>query len=123
MSNDITLFYHSCDVCQHTVSKGHVSKVPLGKMPIIDMLFKRVAIDIIGEIFPASSRRHRYILTLVDFVRRYAEAVPLKTVTTTFVAEALVGIFMHVGIPKEILSDRGMQLTSAQIKKLDAYFF
>jgi len=33
-------------------------------MPIIDIPFKRVAIDIIGEIFPASSRGHRYILTL-----------------------------------------------------------
>jgi len=104
MSSDITLFCHSCDVCQCTVSKGRISKVPLGTMPIIDIPFKRVAIDIVGEIFPASSHGHCYILTLVDYATRYAEA--------------LVGIFARVGIPDEILSDRGTQLTSAQMKEV-----
>ena len=87
-------------------------------MPIVDIPFKRVAIDIVGEIFPASSRGHRYILTLVDYATRYAEAVPLKSITTTSVAEALVGIFSRVGIPEEILSDRGTQLTSAQMREV-----
>jgi len=56
MTDDVTRFCHSCDVCRRTVSKGRVSKVPLGKMPIIDTPFKRVAIDLVGEIFLASSR-------------------------------------------------------------------
>jgi len=51
MTDDVTRFCHSYDVCQRTVSKGPVSKVPLGKMPIIDTPFKRVAIDLDGEIF------------------------------------------------------------------------
>jgi len=67
-------------------------------MPIIDIPFKRVAIDIVGEIFPASSRGHRYILTVVDFATRYPEAVALKNITTTAVAEALVSIFARVGV-------------------------
>jgi len=58
MTDDVTRFCHSCDVCQRTVSKGRVSKVPVGKMPIIDTSFKTVAIDLVGEIFPASSRGH-----------------------------------------------------------------
>ena len=78
MTNDITLFCHSCDVCQRTVSKKRILKVPLVTMPLMDIPFKRVAIDIVGEIFPASSRGQRYILTLVDYATRYAEAVPLK---------------------------------------------
>jgi len=52
-------------------------------MPIIDTPFKRVAIDLVGEIFPASSRGHRYILTVVDFATRYPEAVALKNISTT----------------------------------------
>ena len=71
MSSDVTRFCHSCDVCQRTISKGRVPKVPLGKMPVIDTPFKRVAIDLVGEIFPASSRGHRYILTVMDFATRY----------------------------------------------------
>jgi len=50
MTEDVTRFCHFCDVCQRTTSKGRVSKVPLGKMPIIDIPFKRIAIDIVGEI-------------------------------------------------------------------------
>ena len=86
MTDDVTRFCHSCDACQRTVSKGQVAKVPLGKMPIIDTPFKRVAIDLVGEIFPAFSRGHRYILTVVDFATRYPEAVALKNTSTTAVA-------------------------------------
>jgi len=117
MTEDVTRFCQSCDVCQRTICKGRVSKVPLGKMPIIDTPFKRVAIDIVCEIFPASSRGHRYILTVVDFATRYPEAVALKNITTTVVAETLVSIFARVGIPEEILSDRGTQLTSDIMKE------
>ena len=99
MTSDITRFCQSCDVCQRTVSKGRVSKMPLGKMPVIDTPFKRVAVDLVGEIFPASSRGHRYILTVVDYATRYPEAVALKNISTITVAEALVSIFSRVGIP------------------------
>jgi len=82
MSDDVTRFCHSCDVCQKTVSKGRIKKVPLGKMSIIDTPFKRVAIDLVGEISPPSSRGHQYILTVVDYATRYPEAVALKKTTT-----------------------------------------
>ena len=62
-------------------------------MLIIDTPFKRVAVDLVGEIFPASSRGHRYILTVVDYATRYPEAVPLKNISTVTVAETLVSIF------------------------------
>ena len=77
MSGDITRFCHSCDVCQKTISKKRVPKVPLGKMPIIKTPFKRVAVDLIGEMFPASSRGHRYILTVVDYATRYPDPLLL----------------------------------------------
>ena len=118
MTNDITLFCHSCDICQRTVSKGRIPKVPLRKMPIIDTPFKRVAVDLVGEIFPASSRGHRYILTVVDYATRYPEAVPLKNISTITVAEALVSIFSRVFIPQEILSDQGTCSPATSRRKL-----
>ena len=71
-------------MCQKTVSKGSVPKVPLEKMLLIDKPFKRVAIDLVGPISPPSEEGHRYmyILTLVDFSTRYPEAVPLKNIGT-----------------------------------------
>ena len=64
---DVTHFCRSCDICQRTISKGKVGKVPLGKMPQIDVPFKRVAIDIVGSLTPISDRGNRYILVLVDY--------------------------------------------------------
>ena len=112
IQGDVTRFCKSCDVCQKTISKGSVPKVPLEKMPLIDKPFKRVAIDLVGPISPPSEEGHRYILTLVDFSTRYPAAVPLKNIDTETVAEALVDIFSRLGVPEEILSDLGTQFVS-----------
>jgi len=109
---DVTRYCRSCDICQRTIPKGKIPKIPLGEMPIIDSPFKRVAIDLIGPIAPVSDRGNRYILTLVDYGTRYPEAVALPKIETERVAEALLEIFCRVGFPAEILSDRGTQFTS-----------
>ena len=115
---DITWFCQSCDVCQRTISKGRVTKVPLEKMPVIEVPFQRVAVDLVGPINPHSDRGHKYILTVVDYATHYPEAVALKHIDTESVAQALIGIFSRVGIPKEILSDCGTQLTSEMMKEV-----
>ena len=33
---DVARLCKSCDICQRTIQKGRVSKVPLGKLPLID---------------------------------------------------------------------------------------
>ena len=109
MQGDITSFCRSCDVCQKTTAKRSVPRVPLGDMPLIDMPFRRVAVDLVGPISPPSEKGHRYILTLVDYTTRYPEAVPLKSIETETVAEALLDMHSHLGIPEEVLSDYGTQ--------------
>ena len=118
IQGDVTRFCKSCDVFQKTVNNGTVPKVPLQEMPLIYKPFKRVAIDLFGPISPPSEEGHRYILTLVDFATRYPEAVPLKTIDTETVAEALVNIFSRSGVPEEILSDLGTQFVSDCMKEL-----
>lgn len=75
---DVRRFCRSCDICQRTTPKGRTAKVPLGQMPFIEVPFKRVAVDLVGPIQPATSKGNRYILTVVDFATRYPEAVALK---------------------------------------------
>ena len=67
LCQDVIIFCHSCDVCQRTVKRGSVKKVPQGCMPLIDTPFKRVAVDIVRPIAPQSEAGHRYTLTLVDY--------------------------------------------------------
>jgi len=85
-------------------------------MLIIDTPFDRVAVDLVGPIFPPADRGNKYILTMMDYITRYPEAVPLKDTQAETVAEALVNVFTRVGVPKEILSDQGSQFLSAVMK-------
>jgi len=114
----VTRYCRSCDVCQRTVDKGRVSKFKLGDMPLIGEPFSRMAVDLVGPLEPRSSNGSRYILTAVDYATRYPEAVALPNIDTPTVAEALVTIFSRVGVPREILSDRGTQFTSDVMKEV-----
>ena len=71
-----------------TAPKGTVPRVPLQRMSVVDTPFKRVAVDLVGPIYPPSDSRYRHIFTLADYSTRYPEAAVLKIVTAEDVAEA-----------------------------------
>ena len=116
-SKDVCDYCRSCDACQKVSPKGKVQIAPLEEMPAIETPFERVGIDLVGP-FVSSDRKHKYILTCVDFATRYPEAIPLQKIDTEAVAEALLSIFTRVGLPKEILSDNGTQLSSDLMKEV-----
>ena len=120
LHQDIIRFFRSCDLCQRTVKRGRVKKVPLESMPLIDMPFKRGAVFIIGPIAPPSEAGHRNILILVDYATRYPElAVPLKKITTTeAVADALLNNYGRVENPGEVLTDQVSEFLSECMQKV-----
>ena len=113
---DVARFCKSCDICQRAIRKGRVTKVPLGKMPLIDTPFKRVAVDIVGPTEPRSDKKSRYILTMIDYATRYPEAVALPSIETEHVAEALIAMFSRVGIPSEMLIEHESRVTTEVIR-------
>ena len=96
--------------------------MPLGKLPLIDTPFKRVAVDIVGPFEPRSEKRNRYILTMIDYATRYPEAVALPSIETGRVAEALVEMLGRVGIPDEMLTDSESQFTAEVMKEVSNHF-
>lgn len=116
MTRDIRSFCQSCDICQRMSPTS--GKAPLEPMPIITEPFAKVGIDLVGPLNPLSSEGHRYIFTMIDYATGYPEAIPLKEITSIAVAEAMMVIFSRVGIPKEIVSDRGTQMTSELMGEL-----
>ena len=118
MQGDVSRFCKSCDICQRTIPKGRVTKVPLVEMPTVGIPFQRVAVDLVGPIWPATDRGHQYILTIVDYATRYPEAVPLMKIDTQTVAEALFEVYSRVGFPDEVLTDQGTQFTSAMMREV-----
>ena len=103
MQKDITEHCISCDICQRLQNKP--PKVPMIPIPPVNDLFDRVGIDIVGPL-SLTKKRNKYILSLIDYATRYAEAVPLTSKKEKNVAEALIRIFTRLGIPKCIFSDQ-----------------
>ena len=121
VSSDVRQYCRSCDACQRTAARGRTRPVAMTTMPIISTPFERIAIDLVGPLSPPTSQGHRFILTMIDYATSFIEAVPLKDITSISVAESLMEVFSRVGIPREVISDRGTQFTSdmmGQIHKL-----
>ncbi|XP_070173431.1 uncharacterized protein [Littorina saxatilis] len=118
LCEDVRRYCQSCDRCQKVTPKGRVAKVPLGQMPLPNVPFEKVAVDLVGPIKPAADSGARFILVMVDYATRYPEAVALKSIEAEKVAEALWTMWTRLGIPKEVLSDQGGQFTGAVMREV-----
>ena len=71
---DVRRYCASCDSRQcHASAK--VKKARLQCVPIVEVPFKKVAVDIIGPLKWTTDRGHKYVLTVMDYSTHYAEAV------------------------------------------------
>ena len=67
----------------------------------------RVAIDITGK-HPKSRNCYEYILTVMNYVTKWAQAYPIRDHKATTVARVLLeNCVMRLGMPEEIISDQG----------------
>ncbi len=80
----------ACCECQ-LVNPPAISKVPLRPLPLLEVPFQRIGMDLIGPI-ERSARSHRFAIVLVDYATQYPEAVPLCTISAKSVADALFHI-------------------------------
>lgn len=118
MSGDVRRYCQTCDVCQRALPKGRVPKATLVSMPLVDQPFEKVAVDIVGPVIPCSDRGHRFILVMVDYATRYPEATAIKNIRAETIAEAMWEMWTRLGIPGEVLSDRGSQFTSEVMQEV-----
>ena len=86
-------------------------------MPLIARPFQRIAMDLIGPL-PRTQRGNRFVLTICDYATRYPEAIALPSTEAHRISKELVGVFAHVGIPEEILSDQGPNFMSALLEEV-----
>jgi hypothetical protein len=80
MLNDCFRYYRGCESCQKF---GDVQLAPAAMLyPIIKPWpFCGWALDFIGQIHPASSKGHRFVLVAMDYFTKWMEVVPLKNMT------------------------------------------
>ena len=106
----------SCPECQ-LVNPPAIPRAPLRPLPLVEVPFDRVGMDIIGPL-ERSAQGYRFVLVLIDYATRYPEAIPLRNISVRSVAQALFHVISRVGIPKEILTDQGTNFMSRTIKEL-----
>lgn len=73
--------------------------------------------DLIGPL-PRTSSGKQYVLVITDYATRYPEAYPMGSITAPAVAEKLIDLFSHFGVPREILTDQGSNFMAELLQEI-----
>ncbi|CAM4693719.1 unnamed protein product [Lepidochelys olivacea] len=118
MGKDVSTYVRSCEVCQRVGKPQDQVKASLQPLPIIEVPFQRIAVDILGPFPKKTPRGKQYILTFMDFATRWLEAVALSNTRAKSVSQALADIFARLGWPSDILTDAGTNFLAGTMESL-----
>ncbi|CAL8090266.1 unnamed protein product [Prunus armeniaca] len=85
--------------CEASQRHGPIQQAPLVPMnPVVKPWpFRGWAMDLIGKIYPASTKQHCFIIVATDYFTKWVEAKPVKTTTSqeiiTFIEEQIIQRF------------------------------
>ena len=106
LRRDVKDFCAACPECHKAGRIVPPKAPPMVTTPIILVPYERIACDIVGPLYKTSDG-NRHILILMCLATRYPYCIPLKRVDTESIAEGLMEVIAHTGIPKELLTDQG----------------
>ena len=110
--NVVQDYISKCTVCQKDTSNRHHKKVPSDLIELNDNPFSHIALDFITH-FETSRSGNSYLLTVIDLATRYANAIPVKTLTAEESIDKLLNHhILKFGYPQKITTDNGRQFTS-----------
>ncbi|RWR99509.1 RNA-directed DNA polymerase (Reverse transcriptase), partial [Dinothrombium tinctorium] len=117
MRIDVENYIKSCHKCQ--IHKPNPGK-PIGALQpqAIYNPMERIGIDFMGPL-RETTQGNKYINVAVDYFTKLAVAKAIKEISSLEAAKFIVeDIVCKYGIPKEVLSDQGMQFRSKLFKEL-----
>lgn len=111
MNTDVGKWAKACIACQRSKVQRHTHSTVSTFPPTADR-FSHVHIDIVGPL-PTSPQEHRYLITMVDRVTRWPEAIPTVDITAATVAKSFYEHWIvRFGCPMKITTDQGRQFES-----------
>ncbi|MFI5406513.1 MAG: RNase H-like domain-containing protein, partial [Nitrososphaerales archaeon] len=103
---------NSCEVCQLNRNKTVHDRIPIEKIPRPVRSGLAIAIDVLGPFEIKSSKRHQYILSVIEVNSKYPILFPLKTNSAIEIVDCLMEVFAMLGI-SDIFSDRGVSFVAS----------
>ena len=116
MGQEVIQYCRSCVSCQRC-AKPRARQVPMMERKVLSEPFESLAFDLVGP-FPKGKGGSRYLLTCVCMASKWPEALPIRSMTASAVAQGMIEIFSRVGVPLRLLSDQGSQFVGKVISKL-----
>lgn len=101
-------------MCQRLSKIGERVKAPLISIPLIDELWRRIAIDVVGPIQKCKVSSYRFLVTIIDLDLHFSLAYhyPVREHTAVEVSKCLIDALSIFEFPREILSDQGTYIVS-----------
>ncbi|BHF86038.1 hypothetical protein SprV_ctg2602921700 [Sparganum proliferum] len=116
MHKDLKTWTRACLGCQRSKIQRH-NKAPIDTFPGPGARFSHVHLDIVGPL--PLSNGCSYLLTCVDRLTRWPEAIPLPDIAVPTVVKAFLSRWVAIfGAPSTITTDRGAQFESNLFQSL-----
>jgi hypothetical protein len=117
---DVETFCKSCEIC----ARNKVVPRPRSPMKPFDIFlvpFYMIGVDLIGPL-KLTRQGNKYILSIIDYYTKYAEAVALPNQEAETVVRALEQVFARHGMPSVLLTDQGRNFESHLVASMCQLF-
>ena len=112
---DATELVRKCKVCQEHAKISHLPYEPLTSVTS-PWPFQQWGLDILGSL-PIGKGQCKFIVVVVDYFTKWAEAEPLATITEQKVRNFIWSAIIYgFGIPRGLVSDNGKQFENPKFK-------
>ena len=116
MLADVRQHVRECMVCARNKPGGHGKNAPMVQFPA-GAKHEMVGMDLVGSL-PLTDAKNKYLLVIVDYWTRWAEAVPIPNKESATVARAFMDNWVfRFGSPLAILTDQGKEFDSRLFKE------
>ena len=87
MAKDVKDYIQCCPACQQ--EKARVQSYPLHMTEIPDRPFDKIAMDLVTD-FTESSKGNKHILTIIDLLMGWPEAIPIPNKSADTITKAFI---------------------------------
>ena len=102
---DAKKYVQDCDRCQRMGRPGQDNEIPL-QAQVVTEPFKRWALNFVGPFNPKSNQK-AYILVATYYMTKWVEVVALTNTMKEAVSKFLFELFVHYGLPMEVITNEG----------------